>query len=101
MEREFGGFRAEAGTGSNIFGVRVHACTCTRGRLGYDPGPIDGFYPPQGHADTYLPSSLAAECLSFRLDGTPGLWGSLKDKHRFIFRHEDGAMWEADHQHVS
>lgn len=73
MEREFGDFRAEAGAGSNIFGVHGHWCTCTRGRLGYNPGPIDGFYPPQGHADTYLPGSLAAEPLSSRLDGTPGL----------------------------
>jgi len=44
MERQFGDFRAEAGTGSNIFGVRVHACA--RGRLGYNPGPFDGFSPP-------------------------------------------------------
>lgn len=73
MEREFGGFRSEAGAGSNIFGVRVHSCTRTRGRLGYDPGPIDGFSPPQGHADTHIPSSLAAEGFSFRLDGTAGL----------------------------
>lgn len=98
-----GDFRAEAGTGSSIFGVRLHACMCARGRLGYGSVPSDGFWPPQGCADAFSAHLLQTITL-FKAGWHPWLLlcrGPPQGKPWFIFRYEDGTIWDIDHHHNS